>query len=176
MLAEAIALEVREDVLQRFLADFAHGAWGELPLVALAPDVAGLLQHLGDALQAFKLRGRLLVHQIAHLLRIDGVDPLAALRGLHLRLELVHALHALHHGHRFHQAQRLVAAERIALALHLLEGQHLREIGGQAHQVGAQAVVAEEAVHHVLKLLAHLWGHALHQRGHGLHARRELLE
>src|SRR5207245_42059 len=72
--AEAVALEVREDVLERLVAELADSARGQLEAVALALEVAGLLELLGELLQPLEVLRRLVAEQLLDVERIDLVQ------------------------------------------------------------------------------------------------------
>ena len=57
--AEAVALEVPEDVLERLVADLADGARGEAELIALPLEVPGLFQLPGYLAEALEIARRL---------------------------------------------------------------------------------------------------------------------
>ena len=57
--AEAVALEVREDVLERLVADLADGARGEAELVPPPLEVPGLFQLPGYLAEALEIARRL---------------------------------------------------------------------------------------------------------------------
>src|SRR5437660_5077172 len=93
---EAVALEGREDVLERLVAELADRARGELEPVALALEVARLLQLLRELLQPLEVLRRLLAEQLLDVDRIDLVQIVRRLDAAQLALELLHPLELVH--------------------------------------------------------------------------------
>src|SRR5262247_2560809 len=78
--AEAVALEAGEDVLERLVAELSDRPRGELEPIALALEVARLLQLLRQLLQPLEILRRLLAQE---LLDLDRIDLLQIVRRLH---------------------------------------------------------------------------------------------
>src|SRR5207302_4818875 len=108
---EAVALEVREDVLERLVAELADGARGQLEAIALALEVARLLQLPGELFQPLEVLRRFLAEE---LLDVDGIDLLQVVRRLdaaQLALELLHLLELVHQLYRLAHRHVVVAPE-----------------------------------------------------------------
>ena len=104
MAAEAVALEVPEDVAQGLVADLADGPRGQLEAVAFSLEVAGLFELLGHLAQTLEVALGLLAQELLDLLGVDLLEVVGVAHLLDLPLEvvelpeLVHQLHRLLHG------------------------------------------------------------------------------
>ena len=70
--AEAVLLQVGEDVVQRLLADLADAARRQLERSPFLLDVAGLLEQLAELLELLQRLRRVVAEQAAQLLRVDA--------------------------------------------------------------------------------------------------------
>ena len=93
VVAQAVLLELRVDLTERLLADHAGAARRQLPGVALAPDVAGLLEDVEQLLQFVDGVDRVVAQQVPQLVEVDGIEVPVVLRPLQLALEAVDLLH-----------------------------------------------------------------------------------
>ena len=176
MAAKAVALEVREDVAQRLVAQLADRARRQLEPVALALEVAGLLQLLGDLAQPLEIAGGLLAEQPLDLGGVDLLEVVGRLGAAELALELLHLLHLVHQLHGLAHRQLVVAAEVVAAA-QLLGDAELVEVHRELGHLGLEPLVLhEQARHHLLELAALLGRHALHERLHARRLPRDLVE
>ena len=100
MAAEAVALEDGEDVPERLVADLPDGARGQRQPVALALEVAGLLELLRQLAELVEVALGLLAQEPADLLWIDPLEVPRVLDRAELALELVQLLQLLHETHR----------------------------------------------------------------------------
>src|SRR5207245_2187365 len=114
--AEPVALQVGEDVAERLVGDPADRARGQLEPVALALEIARLLELLRDLAELLEVPRGLLAQELLDLGAVDRVEVLGTLRVAHLALELVHLLELLHESHRLTERQLLVAVELVAAA------------------------------------------------------------
>src|SRR5262249_42529299 len=173
---EAVALEPGEDVAQRLVAYLPDGSRRELQLVAVALEVAGLLEALGELAQALEVLPRLLAEQPLHPLGIHVLELLQRANAPHLALEVVQLLQLLHEPHGLLERDLLVAAERIALD-QLVERQEIVQVHTElAHGRLEPLVAHHELAHHLVELLALLGRQALHERLHGRHLPADLLD
>src|SRR5579884_4497042 len=111
MLARQPAVDAPEDVVQRALADLPQGARRERPVLALALDEAGLLQHARELLDLFGHLARLFTHQPPNLSAVELARIVGTHRFNELLLELVEALHVTHEAHGLLQREGIVALE-----------------------------------------------------------------
>ena len=165
MPAEAVAPELAEDLGERPHAELARGSRCELQPAAVALQVAGLLERAGQLAQLLEIPGGVVARQVAQQIVVDAIQGVGVARAGERLLHLVEALLPVDGGHRLRQAHRLVAREGIRLAEALVGPQRL-EIACQARHVPAQPVVAQQVVHHLLQLGAHLRAHAVEHRCH----------
>ena len=75
--ADAVALEVGEEVAQRLLADAPHPLRGELEAVIAALDVALVLHLLDQPVEAVDLASRVLTEGLRDLRPLLGIEGLA---------------------------------------------------------------------------------------------------
>ncbi len=176
MAAEPVALEVREDVAQRLVAELADRPRRQLEPIALALEVPGLLELLGDFLQPLEVAGRFLAEQPLDLGRIDLLEVVRRLGATELALELLHLLHLVHQLHGLAHGHFVVAAEVVAAA-QLLGDAELVEVHRELGHLGLEPLVLhEQARHHLLELATLLGRHALHERLHARCLPRDLVE
>ena len=109
--AEAVALEVPEDVAQGLVADLADGPRGQLEAVALPLEVAGLLELLGHLAQALEVALGLLAQELLDLLGVDLLEVVGVAHLLDLPLEVVELPELVHQLHRLLHGELVVAAE-----------------------------------------------------------------
>ena len=69
---EGIALESGEQVVEHLLADLAAAPRGQLQPLAVACQVAGLLEPAREVVERIELARRVVTEQVAHLVAIDG--------------------------------------------------------------------------------------------------------
>ncbi len=163
--AEAIALEVSEDVAQGLVADLADGPRGQLEPVAFPLEIAGFLQLLGHLAQALEVAGRLLAQELLDLLRVDLLEVVGIAHLLDLPLELVELAELVHQLHGLLHREVVVAAEVVALAVG--RRHELAQVHAELAQLGLEPLVLhEERLHHVLELAALAGRHAREQRLH----------
>ena len=175
VVAQAVLLQLLVDLGEGALADHARAAWGQLPLVALAADVAGLLQHLEQLLQLLELLGGVIAQEVAELVQVHVLQVARVLGALQVALHVVDVVHLRHQLHRLLQADFLVAAERVGGWVALVrvhEVQVLRQFGEFRLQFRVAEAVREQA----LQRIALVTGHRLHQRLHRLHLRLHLID
>src|SRR5256712_7502659 len=164
--AEAVALEVGEDVTQRLVGDLPDRARRQLEPIAATLGVARLLELLCDLAELLEVPHGLLAQELGDLRGVDLLEVGGALRAAQLALELVHPLELLHELHRLTERHLFVATELVAAA-QLVERQELLEVAGELGQRGFETLVLhEERAHHVLKLSALAGRHALEERLH----------
>ncbi len=68
---ERVPLQPREQVVEHLLADLATAARRELEPLAVARQVAGLLEAPGQLVERVQIADRLVTHEVAHLVAID---------------------------------------------------------------------------------------------------------
>ena len=175
MAAEALAAQPAEDVGQRPHAELARGARRELEMAAVAVEVPGLLERAGQRGELVEVVDRIVAGEVAQRLGIDALERVRVASGDQRLLHRVVLLLAVDRGERIGQAHRLVALERIRLAVRQVGAGGL-EVAGQAGHVDPQPVVAQQVVHQVAQLLAHLRAHAAEQRGHLRRLSMEVLD
>ena len=163
--AQRFAPQAAEDVGQGPHPQLAGGARGERQLAVVALQVAGLLERAGQRAQLLEIPGRLVAAQVLERLGVDLLQGVGVARRQQLLLHGVEALLPVDRGQRLGQAERLVAAERIRLAEWPIGPQRLQG-ARQARHVPAQPIVAQQLVHHLLQLGAHLRAQRCHQRRH----------
>ena len=149
--AERVAVQPREQLVEDLLADPPVAARGELQPVAVALEVARLLEPVGEVLERVEVAGRVRAQQVAHVRAIDLAEVARAARAVELRLELVERLEPAELVERRLEAQRLVAVEPDPLAQPA--GEQLVEVRGQLGEVPPQPVVAQQRIERVLELL-----------------------
>ena len=165
MATEALAPQPAEDVGQRPHAELARGAWRELEMAAVAVEVPRVLERAGQRGELVEVVDRIVAGEVAQRLGIDALERVRVASGDQRLLHRVVLLLAVDRRERIGQAHRLVALEGIRLAVRKVRPGGL-EVAGQAGHVDPQPVVAQQVVHQVAQLLAHLRAHAAEQRGH----------
>ena len=71
MAAERIALEPREQVVEHLLADLPAAARRQLEALAVAGQVAGLLEPPGEVVERIEVADRVVAQQLADLVAVD---------------------------------------------------------------------------------------------------------
>ena len=175
MTTEALAAQPAEDVGQRPHAELARGAWRELEMAAVAVEVPRLLERTGQRGELVEVVDRIVAGKVAQRLGIDALERVRVACGDQRLLHRVVLLLAIDRGERIGQAHRLIALERIRLAVRQV-GTGGLEVAGQSGHVDPQPVVAQQVVHQVAQLLAHLRAHAAEQRGHLRRLSMEMLD
>ena len=112
MPAEGVALEPREQVVQHLLADPPRAARGQLEPLAVARQVAGVLEPAGQVLERVEVPHRFVAEQLADLVAIDAGEVGRRLDAGESLLEPIHRLEPADLGEGAIEAERLVAAER----------------------------------------------------------------
>ncbi len=174
MTAERVALEPCEEVVEDLLADPPAPAWRQLEPLAVAGEVAGLLEPACEVVERIQLARRLVAEQVAHLVAVDGGE---VGRRVDIRqgvLEAVHRLETADLGQGTLEPERLVAAERDPIAETARQEQV--EVGGELGKVDQQPVVTQERLHHRPELGALLRAHRPEERLHGGHPLCELVD
>ena len=108
---------------------------------------------------------RIVAGEVAQRVGVDALERVGVAGGAERLLHGVVLLLAVDRGKRVGQAHRLVALERVRLA----EGQvgpRGLEVAGQARHVDPQPIVAQQVVHQLAQLVAHLRAQAVQQARH----------
>ena len=138
---ERVALEPREQVVQDLLADLPAAARGQLHVLAVAGQVAGLLEPAGEVVQGLELAQGVVAEQVADLVAIDGGE-VGRRRDVGQRvLQPVHRLEPADLREGTVQPQRLLATERDTVTEPA--GQEQVEVRRELGEVDEDAVVAE---------------------------------
>ena len=172
--AEGVALEPREQVVEHLLADLAAAARRQLEALAIAGQVAGLLQTPGQVVQRVELAASVVAQQVADLV---AIDPGQVPRRVHVRqgvLQPVERPEPRDLGQRAVEAERLVPAERHPVAE--TARQQEVQVRGELGEVDQQPVVAQQRIHHRLELGPLGRAHRPQERLHGRHPLGELVD
>ena len=175
VVADAVLVDLAEEVGQRLLAQAAHALGRQLDAPALLLDQPGVGQRLGQVGQAVERPGRVLAHVLAHLVQVD-----LAQRGRR-RGRLEHLLHAVELAQLGGQVGGLAHAHG-ALAVEVVGllpagvGHGALEVLGQALDLPAQVHVLEHRVHQAAQLGLLLGAHGVPHRLGGGHALGQLLQ
>src|SRR5439155_15063536 len=155
--AEAVAAEPGEQIVEHLLADPPCPAGSQLEPVALPREIPGTLELAGQLVEPLELAHRVVAKQVLDAVAIEPGEVARPVDVAQRILERIEGLQAADLLQRAVEAQLLVAAEPEAVAEPTRDELiHRRpELG----EVPAQAVVAEERVHHVLQLGPLLLGH-----------------
>ena len=167
-------MQAGEQLVEDLLADPPVATGRELQPVAVALEVAGPLEPVGEVLERVEVAGRVRAEQVVDVAPVDLAEVARATRPVDLRLELVERLEPPQLAERRLQAHWLVAGEPHPLPQPA--GEDLVEVRGKLGEVPLEAVVAEQGVERVLELLALLGRQRSHQRLHGRHPVGELLD
>ncbi len=161
MAPEGIAPEASEEVVEDLLTDSSGALRGELQPVPPPLDVAGLLEPPGQSVERLDgLRG-VVADEVAYFGPIDRAQVSGMLEPLELPLERAHPLQGRELAEGSFKAEPLVPGEAVALAEAVR--QELVEVGRELAEIPAQAVVAEERLHHRLELRALLGPQRTHE-------------
>ncbi len=90
--AERVAVEAGEQLVEDLLPDPPIAARGELEAVAVALEVAGALEAVGEVLERIEVPGRIRPEQVVDVRAVDLAEVARATRAVELRLELVERL------------------------------------------------------------------------------------
>ena len=172
--AERVAVEPREQLVEHLLPDPPMTPRGELEPVAVALEVAGTLEAVGEVLERIEVPGGVRAQQVVDVRAVDLAEVARPARAVDLRLELVERLEPPELLERALEAERLVAGEPDPLPQPA--GEQLVEVRGELGEVPLEPVVAEQRVERVLELLALLGRQRPHQRLHRRHPVGELLD
>src|SRR6185436_1244130 len=116
MAAERVAGQPGEQVVEHLLADAPAAARRQLQAVALAREVAGLLEAASQLVERLQVAGALRSEQLLDVVPIQPGDVPRGLDGAQLVLERIQRLELADPLQRRLQAEWLVAAELVALA------------------------------------------------------------
>ena len=146
----------------------------ELQPLAVAGQVAGLLEPAGEVVERLEIAQAVVAEQVADLVAIDGRQVGRRLDVRQLVRQPVHRLEPGDLAEGALEPERLVATERHPVAE--AAGQQQVQVRGQLGEVDQQPVVAQERLHHRCELGALLRAHRAHQRLHGRHPLGELVD
>ena len=175
MVADAVLVDLAEEIGQRLLAEAPHALGRQLDAPAVLLDQPGVGQRLGQVGQAVERPGGVLAHVLAHLVQVD-----LAQRGRRGgRLE--HLFHAVELAQLGGQVGGLAHAHG-ALAVEVVGplpagvGHGALEVLCQALHLPAQVHVLEDRVHQIAQLRLLLGAHGVPHRLGGGHALGQLLQ
>ena len=171
--AERVALEGREDLFERALADLADPARCQLVALAILADEARLLEELDHLLQLFERLTRAGASQALDLIGVERVEVVHRSCAAHDLFHVRELIHLVHEAERLGQRDRLVAAHGVLVAV---RRHHLRQRFRELVHRGLQSGIVERGAEQLLELIAHVARHRLPQRTHRRHALGQLTE
>src|SRR5260221_1659880 len=173
VLPERVALQRREDLLERPLADLPYPPWRELVAPPILADEACLLEQLAHLLQLLERLPGLRAGEPLDLLGVHGRKVALIARSANDILEIRELVHLVHQPERLREGERIVARQIVLVAV---QRHQLTERVRQLVHRGLEARIVERGAEELLELLAHRAGHAVPERPHRGHPHRELLE